>query len=69
MLEIGIILYGIVSIVVSMFCTHYICETKYHWVVWDMRIIKPALFVIFFIFWPLLVVGHWLQAMYMIWRS
>jgi len=63
-----IFLYAIVSMIVSLWCTYYICEVKYDYVVWDKTIICPLLFVAFFIFWPLLIVGHYLQGIYLILR-
>jgi hypothetical protein len=61
-----IFLYFILSMIASLICTHHICEVKYHYVVWDQKIIRPLILVAFFIFWPLLLLGHYLQFLYWI---
>ena len=63
-----IFLYAIVSMIISLMCTHHICEVKYPYIVWDKVIIRPLIFVAFFIFWPLLLIGHYLQGIYLILR-
>ena len=64
-----IFIYAIVSVIVSLWCTYHICEVKYPYVIWDKTIICPLLFVAFFIFWPLLLVGHYLQLIRIVWES
>jgi hypothetical protein len=50
-----IFLYFILSMIAS-----------FHYVVWDQKIIRPLILVAFFIFWPLLLLGHYLQFLYWI---
>ena len=61
--------YGALSFIISMIGTSYICNKKYHYIIWDSYVTRPLILVGFFIFWPVLIVGYYLQFLYFIWKS